>query len=89
MHKHLRYHAGEEVSEQTQCEPEASPIVPVLHNFQSIALEVDSTIKVHFVKGFHWDLALAMVFGSVLLAMEVKVVLNRTTRIFSFLGFSG
>ncbi len=45
--------------------------MPVLHNLQSITLEVYSTIEIHLVKGFHWDLAFAVVFDSVLLVNEV------------------
>ena len=71
MHKHFRNHAGEEEAEQAQCEPEASPVMPIFHDLQCVTFEIDSTIEVHLVKCLHWDLALATVFGSVLLAMEV------------------
>ena len=71
MHEHFRYHASQEETEQADCESKICPIVSVLHNFQCIALEVDGTIKVHFMEGFHWYFAFPMVFGAVVLAVKV------------------
>lgn len=71
MHEHFRYRTSKEETEQADRKPKVRPIVSVLHNFQCIALEVDGTIEIHFMEGFHWYLTLPMVFGTVILAMEM------------------
>ena len=43
----------------------------VFHHLQCIAFEVDGAIEVQFVKGLHWDLAFAMILGSILLIVKL------------------
>ena len=89
MHDDFRDHASQEETEETQCEPEVGPVVPVLHGFQTIALEVDIAVKVLLVEGLHRDPVLAMVPGPVRLFVEGEVMFDRTTRISSLFIFSG
>lgn len=76
MHDHLGNHASEEEADQTNSEAEASPVMTVLEDLKSIALEVNLTVKVHLVEGLHGDLVLATVLGLVGLVLELEVVLN-------------
>lgn len=57
----------------------------VFHDIQRITLKVYLTIKVHLVECLHWDLGLAMVLTSMLLAVELQVVLHRAAGIFRLL----
>lgn len=50
----------------------------ILQSVKSIALEVDIAIKVHFMKRFHWNLALAMVVEPILFMFEIQVILHRS-----------
>lgn len=80
MHEHLWHHPGEKETEQAQSEPEICPIMSIFHDLQRIALEVHSSIEVLFVEGLHWDLAFAMVFGSVFFAVKLEIVFHGTSR---------
>lgn len=77
MHDQFRNHASEEEPTQTQRESKASPVMTILQRVKSVSLEVDVSIKVHLMKRFHWDLALAMVLKSILVMFEIQVVLDR------------
>lgn len=88
MHNDLRNHAREEIPEQTECELPVGPVVSVLHDLQSITLEIDLTVKVHLMKGLHGDLAFAIVPCPVFRVMELQVMLNTSTRVTSFLVLS-
>lgn len=70
-------------------ETEAGPVMSVLKNIQSIALEVNISIKVLLEESCHGNLALAVVFDTVMLAVELQVVLDGTTRVFSFFILAG
>lgn len=88
MHDYLWHHTSKKISEQAECEPEVCPIVSIFHHFQGITFEVDGSIEVHFVKGLHWYLALAMVFRSIPFAVELQVMLHWSTWESSLLVFS-
>lgn len=81
MHQHLGNETCQEVLVQAHGEAEASPVVSVLEAVESIALEIDLASEILLVEGFHGDLALAMVLGAVMGAVEVEIVLDRTTRV--------
>ena len=81
--KHLRKEASQEMLVQLPGEAEACPVMSVLKDIQSITLEVNISIKVLLEEGGHGNLALAMVFDAVMLAVEFQVVLDRTTGVFS------
>lgn len=53
----------------------------VLQHLQRITLEVHLSVKVHLMEGLHGNLGFAMVLGTVMLAQEVKVILDRTAGI--------
>lgn len=50
----------------------------ILQSVKSISLKADVSIKVHLMKRFHWDLALAMVAESILVMFEIQIVLDRS-----------
>jgi hypothetical protein len=50
--------------------------MPVLHNLERVTLEVDLSIKVLLVKGFHGDLVTSIVFFTVFLTVKGQVVLD-------------
>lgn len=79
MHKDLGHHAKEEELDKANSEPEASPVMAVLHNLKNISLEVDIAIKVQLVKGLHGDLVAAAILETVGLFLEIEVVFNRAT----------
>lgn len=70
-------------------ETEAGPVMSVLKNIQSIALKVNISVKVLLKESCHGNLALAVVFDTVMLAVELQVVLDGTTRVFSFFILAG
>lgn len=77
MHNDLWHHASKEKPEQAQCKPEASPVVPVLHHIQTIALEIDFSVEIHLMKGLHGDLVLSVILIFVFLVVESKILFNR------------
>lgn len=78
MHDELRNHAEKEELDQANGEAEASPVMTVLHNLQAVTLEVNITIKVHFVEGFHGNLVRSTVLGAISLLLEVEVEFDGT-----------
>ena len=61
VHDDLGHHARQKIAKKAEGEFPVGPVVSIFEDLQSIAFEVDFTIKVHFVEGFHWDLVLAIV----------------------------
>lgn len=76
MQNDLGHHASQEEDEQAHGELEAGPVVPVLEDLKSIALEVNLASKVLLVEGVHGNLVLAIVLVLVLLVIELDVVLD-------------
>jgi hypothetical protein len=72
----LGHHASHKEPHQADGEAEASPIVSVFHDFQSITLEVYLTVKVHFMESLHGDLVAPIVLVTVFLVVEGQVVLD-------------
>lgn len=89
MHDHLGDHAKEEELDKANGEAEAGPVVAVLHDLQTVALEVDVAVKVHLVEGLHGNLARATVLGAVGILLEVEVVLDGATGVAGLLGLAG
>ena len=89
MHYDLWNHPRKEVFEQADGESEVCPVMPVFHDFQRIALEVDSSFKIHLVKRLHGDLVLPTILDPVILTSKVEVMLGRPTRISRFLILPG
>lgn len=85
MQNNLWHHSRQEELEQAERKPEGGPIVPALHSLERVTLEVHTARKVHLVESLHGDLALAVVSGAILLAVEVEVVLYRSPGIFGLL----
>lgn len=81
MHEHLRNHAGKEELDQAESKAEVGPIVPILHDLQTVTVEIHVSVKVHLVEGLHGDLVLAMVLGLVGRLLEGEVVLDGTAGI--------
>lgn len=75
--------------EQAEGEPEACPIMSVLHHLQHVAIELDVAIKVHVVEGLHGDLGISAVSRPVELILERKIVLNGATWNSGLLGLAG
>lgn len=89
MDKHLRKEASQEMLVQLPGETEACPVMSVFEDIQSITLEVNISIKVLLEESCHGDLALAVVFDAVMLAVEFQVVLDGTTGVFSLFILAG
>lgn len=70
MHDDFGHHAGQEEPEKTNGEAEASPVMSVFHDLESVSIEVDLAVEVHLVESLHWDLVPAPVFLSVRLLLE-------------------
>lgn len=84
MHNDLRDHPHQEKSEETQGKFPIRPVMPVFHNLQSIALEVDLSVKIHLMERLHRDLDLAMIPRSILLVVKMQIVFHGTTRVSCF-----
>jgi hypothetical protein len=80
VHNDLGNHAKEEKLDEANGEAEAGPVVSVLHNLETVTLEVNIAIKVLLVEGLHGDLLVALVLVSVGLLLEVEVLLDGTAR---------
>lgn len=79
VHENLGDHAGKEELDQAIGEMEAGPVVAVLHDVESVAVEVNLLVEVHLVEGLHGNLVLAAVLELVLGVLEGEVVLHRAT----------
>ena len=80
VHNDFRHEAEENELEQADCKSEACPIMPVLQDLQTIAIELNLAIKVHVVEGLHRNLVSAAVLDLVGFVLEGKVVLNGASR---------
>jgi hypothetical protein len=80
MHDNFRHHAGQEKLDQAIRKFEVGPIMALLQDLQTVAIEVHIAVKVHLVKGFHWDGLLAKIFLAVLLLVKGEVVINWLAR---------
>jgi hypothetical protein len=85
VHQHFGNEAGKEVLEQSQRKAEAGPVMSVLQYIESITLKINLAVEVLLVESLHGNLALAMIFDTVMFAVELQVVLNRAARILGFL----
>lgn len=74
---------------ETHGETEIGPIMSEFESLQSIHLEVHLAIEVLLVEGLHGNLALAMVGGTVMLAVEVQIVLDGTATVLGLLSLAG
>ena len=61
----------------------------ILHSLQTVTLEIHRAIEVKLVECLHGDFALAMILRSVMLAVEMEVVFDRTAWILGFLILAG
>lgn len=82
VHDDLRNEASQEVLVKTSRESEASPIVSVFQDFQTITLEVNLSVKIHLKESPHWNPVLATVLLSILLLVEVEIVFNWASWVF-------
>jgi hypothetical protein len=89
VHNNFWCEVEENIFEETDCESEACPIVSVLENLKSVTIEVNISIEVHVVEGFHRDLVLSAVLQLVLILLEGKVVLNWASWEFGFFISAG
>jgi hypothetical protein len=80
VHDDLRDHTKKKVFKERGGESKVGPVVSVLKNVQSIALEVNLAIKVKLVEGLHGDLVVSLVLGSEISVLELEVVLNAKVR---------
>jgi hypothetical protein len=85
VHDDLRYHPKQKVPEQAHGKAEIRPIVSFLQYLQHIALHVYLSSKIHLMERLHGDLTPSTVLHLVTLALELEVMLHRTTRIPCFL----
>jgi len=85
VHDNFWGEAKEDELEQADSKSEASPIMPVLHHFQAVSIELDLTSKVHLMKSLHGNLVLPTVLLLMLLALECEVVFNWAAWVSSFL----
>jgi hypothetical protein len=89
VHDNFWRKGEEDVLEQAKSKSEACPVMSVLHNLQTIPIEVNVAIKVHSIKCLQWDLVRPSVFKLIGLMFESKVVFNRAARVFGFFVFAG
>jgi len=89
VHDDLGHHTSKEEPEERQSEAEVGPVVAVLHNLESVAIEVDVTVEVLLVESLHGDLAAAVVLCAIGLLVELEVVLNGGTGVASLLVLAG
>lgn len=54
----------------------------VLENLKNISVEINSAVKIHICKRFHWDFVGTLVFLPVVFIFEAQVVFHGTPRIF-------
>lgn len=84
---------GNETKQEVLVEPhgetEVGPVVTELEALESITLEVNLSIEVLLVEDLHGNLALAAVGSTVMLAVELKVVLDGTTSVLGLLVLTG
>ena len=89
VHDDLGHHTSKEEPEERQSEAEVGPVVAVLHDLESVAIEVDIAVEVLLVESLHGDLAAAVVLCAIGLLVELEVVLNGGTGIASLLVLAG
>ncbi len=77
MHDNLGKHACQKEFEEAYGEPEACPVMPILHHVQSIAFEVYLTVEIHLMERLHGDLVSAMVLPAILFIVKLQVALDR------------
>lgn len=85
MHDNFWCKVEEDIFEKTNCEFEACPVVSVLENLESVAVEINLAIKIHIVKGFHRNLVLSAVLYLVGLVLEGKIMLDWTSWVLGLL----
>lgn len=78
VHDQLRNHAKQEKFDQTNGESEAGPVMTVFHDLEAVALEINISIKVHFMESLHWDLVQTTVLGTISFLFKVEIEFNRT-----------
>lgn len=78
VHDQLRNHAKQEKLDQTNGKSEASPVMTVFHDLEAVALEINISIKVHFMESLHWDLVQTTVLGTISFLFKVEIEFNRT-----------
>lgn len=76
MDKHLRDHPSQEELEERQSKLEASPVVTVFQNLQTIALERNIALEIHFVESLHGNLGLALELQCIFFLVELEIVFN-------------
>ena len=59
----------------------------IFHDLQTITLEIHSAVEVHLMKCLHWNLALAVISGTIFLLMKLKVMLQGPPWVSNFLIF--
>ena len=89
VHDGIRQEDKEEELDQANGEVEVGPVMTVLEDLESIALEVNIAVKVLLVEGLHGDLGLATVLVLVLLLLEVEVVLDTLVGKLDLVIFAG
>ena len=80
MHDDLGDHPKKEVLKERGGESKVGPVMSLLKNVQSIALEVNLAIKVELVEGLHGDLVVTLVLGSEISVLELEVMLDTKVR---------
>ena len=70
VHDNLRCEAEEDELEETDGEPEARPVMSVLHHLEAVTIEVDIALKVHVVEGLHGDLVSSTVLELIRIVLE-------------------
>ncbi len=88
VHNDFGKESQNEVFDETDGKLEARPVMSVLQDLETVAIEVHIPIEVHFVECLHRDLALSMVFGLVGGVLEGQVMLDGATRILDLLVLS-
>ena len=88
MHNDFWCELEENKSKQAQSKPEARPIMSILQDLQSVAIEFDISVEVHVVEGLHGDLVSSPILEPIGLILEGKVVLDRASRVSGLLVYA-
>lgn len=77
VEEHVWGEGKEDEMEERPREGEAGPVMAILHDVEAVAVKLNITTKVHFVKRLHWNLVVASPFPAVVFLLKSDIVLDR------------
>lgn len=89
MHNDLGNHAKKEVLAKTPSEAETGPVMTVLHDLETVTVELDVAVEEHLLECLQGNSVLAIVLALVGLLLEGEVVLDGTARVLCLFVLAG